>query len=389
MELPFLEDCLGCPLPRCQKGCPLGNGIRDIISFVKQGKETEAATLLHQSNPFPELTSLLCDHQRQCRGNCIRHIKGSGVDFPSLEYAISQSYPYPLGRKPLNGKKIACIGAGIANLTVALILAKGGYEVEVYEKEGFIGGAILTGIPSFRFDKSVLVEIKKRLDSLGVIFHLNTDVDEASFEKIKRTHDHTFLGVGAEKENTAGMTLSGDIIGGLKFLYSLNVENKEQDYIRYKKACVWGGGNVAIDCARSLKRIIDDVSIIYRRGEKEMPASIDEVEEAKKEGIGFNLLCNVKNANIQDGRLKSLTLVNMELGAPDESGRASFKEIENSEFESPCDLLILAIGEKPDLSKFGNVDGVTLVGDCAYGAANVARAIRSGLDEARAFIEKN
>ena len=388
--------CLSCPVPRCEGACPTGNRISTFIALCKQGNEEEAAKVLYSTNPFPEITSLVCDHQRQCQGACIRGIRSNPVSIPDIEYHLS-SYPWPYERKESNGVRVACIGAGIANLSLAVFLLKEGFSVDIYEKEKSLGGAILTGIPGFRFSKDCLSSIYKKMVNLGANFHFGQEIKKEEIASLKEKYDEVVVGVGAEKENLAGQTLSLDVVSGLDLLRDLNVK-QETRYQNYKKAYVWGGGNVALDCARSLKRIIEDTNILYRRSEKEMPGNGKEIEEAKEEGVKFSLLTNLKQLHYdENGKLIGATFVKMGLGEKDASGRASFYEIEGSEFEESFDLFVLAIGEKPDAAFIGShpEDGYELgenlyvVGDARYGARNVASAITDGRRLAGILINKH
>ena len=386
--------CLSCPKPRCEGNCPTGNKISKWIALVKLGKEKEAAELLYQTNPFPEITSLVCDHARQCQGACIRGIKGEPVSIPDIEYHLS-SYSWPYKRKAPRGKKVALVGAGIANLSLAVFLLQEGVEVDIYEKEKELGGAILTGIPSFRFDKSPLASIKDKLTGLGARFFFNEEVNPERLNRLSKEYDNVVLGIGAEKENLAGQDLSESVVSGLKLLHDLNVDKAESHYAKYRKAYVWGGGNVALDCARSLVRIVKDVSILYRRSQVEMPGNAKEIEEAKEEGVTLTLLTNLKELRYDEsGKLLGGTFVRMELGEKDESGRASFHEIPNSEFDEDFDLFVLAIGEKSEISKYGESDGsyllkdnIYVVGDGRYGAKNVASAIADGRNLAEEILK--
>lgn len=379
--------CLSCPKPRCENACPTKNHICSFIVLCKQGKEAEAASLLYQTNPFPEITSLVCDYARQCQGACIRGIKGSPVSIPEIEYHLS-SHPWPYTKKESNGKKIACVGAGIANLSLAVFLLQEGFDVEIFEKEGSLGGAILTGIPNFRLDKTCLSKIYEKMIGLGAVFHFGKEIRKEELPALKNDFDEVVLGIGAEKENLAGQKLSDDVVSGLELLRDLNVEGATPKYEAHKKAYVWGGGNVALDCARSLKRILPDTFILYRRSEKEMPGNGKEIAEAKEEGVKLTLRTNLKELHYdKNGKLCGGTFVKMGLGEPDESGRASFYEIEGSAYEEEFDLFVLAIGEKPDSAYLENNDCL-IVGDAHYGAKNVASAITDGRDVAYQIIEK-
>ncbi|MBQ9457015.1 MAG: FAD-dependent oxidoreductase [Bacilli bacterium] len=388
------QSCLSCPNPRCEGKCPTGNHIRDFIALVKQGKEEEASRVLYSTNPFPELTSQLCDHKRQCQGACVRGIKGNPVAIPQIEFGLS-SHPWPYQRKAANGKTVACIGAGPASLSAAVFLSQEGYAVEIFEREASLGGAILTGIPNWRFPKETLTNIQNKMEGLGIVFHFNRFIPKTEIPTFQQKYDYVILGIGAEVENKAGQTLSQDVVGGLSLLRELNIEQREDAYRSYRRAYVWGGGNVAMDCARSLKRIMGDVAILYRRSEKEMPASEIEVEEAKSEGIAMATLTNLKELRYdENGRLKGGLLVKMELGEPDASGRASFHEIPDSEYEESFDLFVLAIGEKPDAEylaghtgEYPYLDRVYVVGDARYGARNIASAIADGRNLAKKIIE--
>ena len=386
MEKEILEKasyCLSCPLPRCETACPTKNHIRDFIAAVKKQDMAEAAKVLYHTNPFPEFTSLLCDHGRQCQGACIRGLKGEPVSIPQIEKAISEAYPRPyLAGKP-NGKKAALIGAGIANLSCAFFLLQKGWKVDIYEKESSIGGAIRTGIPGFRFDKTPLKKVYEDLVALGAVFHFNSEIKELA--PLVSSYDAVVLSLGASKENFAGITPENGCMGALDFLKDYNEGRlKEEPH----QAIVWGGGNVAMDAARTAKRIYGNTTVLYRRGREQMPANPCEIEEVEKEGVAFRLLENIVAPVYENGNLVGANAVNMELGEPDASGRASFHVIEGSEHFISCDRLIFAIGEKPDPSPFPNLTlgerwatslpKVYVCGDFRYGAANIAKAITDG-----------
>ena len=350
----------------------------------------EAASLLYSTNPFPEWTSSYCDHNRNCRGHCILGLKGEPFDFPSLEHYLSQTYSRPLDVASPNGRKIAIIGAGPAGLSASYFLAKAGFAVEVFEKEKEIGGVLLKGIPTFRYDKKSLPSIRLDLEKMGVKFHLEKEVEEAELLGFCDVYEKIILCIGAEKENTLGYDQYHGVTGGLSLLYDLVALHNDAPYKDKKKAFVWGGGNVAMDCARSLKRLGVPTSIIYRRGKEEMPASIEEIAECEADGVIFQLLTNIKELHVdEEGNLLGATMVKMELGEKDESGRASFHEIPGSEYEETFDLLIPALGEKVILPSCieGN-DHFVLCGDCRYGAKNIASAIKDGRELALSLLEK-
>ena len=393
------DDCLGCLKPRCQTGCPCGNLIRDWIASCKEEDYSKAGKILHDVNPFPELTSLLCDHKRQCQGHCVKGIKGHPVAIPEIEYALSQMTKRDLSKKKPNGKKVALVGAGIANLTAAYFLMKDGFAVEFFEKEPFLGGAIATGIPSFRFDKAPLLAIQNDLVEMGAVFHFSVAVGaKPSLEDLRSSFDFVIVGVGASKNNSVGFSAEKGLVSGLQILREINVADGKEKYGRFKSAIVWGGGNVALDCARSLIRLGGKVTIVYRRSLKEMPASEVEIQEASKEGVEIAFLTNVTDL-IKDEKdaVTGVKLVKMELGEMDSSGRASCHEIPGSEFALSCDLLVSAIGQKVDFTPLSadlkiagghrsNLENVYFSGDCYFGAKNIASCIRDGRECAGEII---
>ena len=383
------NHCLSCLKPLCETGCPAGNHICSYIKAIKNGDLAAAADILYSADPFPELTSRLCDCTRQCQGQCVRGIKGEPVSNQMIERYISDHSERHITTGTPNGRSCALIGAGPACLAAAVDLLQAGYHVEIYEQLNHVGGAVYSGIPSYRFDKKYLDNIQKELSEAGVIFHLSCEVGkDITFAQLEEQFDQILVGIGAAKENTYGLSGEG-CIAGLSLLYDLNVKKAERSYKeKYKSAIVWGGGNVAMDCARSLQRILHDVTVIYRRTEKEMPANLDEIEDAKKEGVKFAFLENIKGLNLdENGRVISASCIKMHLGEPDSSGRARPIETEGSEYILPCELVVPAIGQAVDLSIFSlekteshhtNKGNVFVCGDAYLGPKTVAAAIHDG-----------
>ena len=379
------KRCLGCLRPLCQEGCPNGNHIRDVIAFFKNGQIEEAATLLWETNPFPELTSRLCDYARQCEGHCVRGKAGNPIAIHEIEKEISLRASWRWEVSPDCGKKVAIIGGGIAGMSAALFLRKAGVQVDLFEKENHLGGAIYTGIPRLRFDQKYLDQAIEKVLSSGVNVHLGEKVNT-----LPKDYDAILLCLGASKENFAGMTAMKGYVGSLDLLYDLNVKKDSSPYAKAKNVYIWGGGNVAMDAARSLNALGKNVTVIYRRSRNEMPANASEIDEAEKEGVKFAFLTNVKAMHSdEDGNLSSLDIVKMGLGEKDESGRASFFEIPGSESSLSCDLLVAAIGQKVEVPSFA-IDQTSLyaAGDYHLGPKNVASAIADGRERAKEILEE-
>ncbi|MGN0948806.1 FAD-dependent oxidoreductase [uncultured Megasphaera sp.] len=296
-------------------------------------------------------------------------------------------------------KKIAVIGAGPAGYTAAQELSKAGHAVTIFDKEAALGGAIYTGIPEYRMSKVFLDKVLQGLTAdPNVTLQFNTLIDQAAFAKLRAEYDAVLLAPGAQVENTFGFETGKGIVAGLTLLYDLNIKKNHDAYKKYKKALVWGGGNVAMDCARSLIRILDDVTVIYRRSEEEITANKSEIRDAKKEGVKFDLLRNIKDIKHDDqGNVTGAEILKMELGEPDESGRRSPHPVEGSEYFLPADLVAMAIGQKVDLKVFDenlesgenhhtNEDRVFIAGDAYTGPKTIGSALIEGRAVAKEIL---
>ncbi|MCR5349291.1 MAG: FAD-dependent oxidoreductase [Bacilli bacterium] len=382
------KACLTCLNARCHEACPCGNEIPSIIAAVKRGDIASAKETLNLTNPFPELTSLLCDHERQCRGHCIRGIKGTPVDFPAIERYLANDRPAAFDEPhDYCNPKVAIVGAGPAGLSAAYYLRHAGATIDIFEKREGIGGAIYHGIPSFRFDKSCLDNIRDRLE-LGLGMSINRDeIDDGMLRRLSRDYDYVLLAVGAEKSRRLDCPKVPNISDALELLEDMNLKDDDHGLCDGKNVYVMGGGNVAMDVSRSLVRRGAKVTLIYRRNEESMPAQKREIQEAKDDGVIFQTQTNATAFHLNDdGFLDSMTLVDMGLGEKDESGRPSFFVVEGSERVVACDAFVMAIGETSAASELfpslPELPNVRLVGDCRYGAKNVASAIKDGREAA-------
>ncbi|MBR2595232.1 MAG: FAD-dependent oxidoreductase [Solobacterium sp.] len=295
-------------------------------------------------------------------------------------------------------RRIAVIGAGPAGYTAAKELLQAGFAVDLFDKEKEIGGAVYTGIPDFRMPKTFLQKEYDTLKELGAGLYLSEPVDREKFTELQKEHDGILCAIGAQVENTFGFETGSGLEAGLTLLYDLNILHKAEAYGGYRKALVWGGGNVAMDCARSLIRLVPEVTVVYRRSEKEMPASAKEINDAKKEGVQFAFLTNIREiVRDEAGRVKAAQVIRMRLGEPDESGRASFHEIPGSEEIMPADLIIMAIGQKVDFTPLAedlsiaaghetNISHVWTAGDAWTGPKTIGAAVQDGRAAAKEII---
>ena len=358
------ERCLNCRNPKCVVGCPVSIQINEFIHEVKEGNIEKAAEVIARSSALPAVCGRVCPQETQCEGVCIRGIKGEPVAIGKLErfvadWAREHGYQAAKAGQP-NGKKVAVIGAGPSGLTCAGDLAKLGYDVTIFEAFHEPGGVLQYGIPEFRLPKTKVVgpEIEN-VKKLGVKILTNVfvgrsiTVDELLNEE---GFDAVFLGTGAglpKFMNIPGETANG-VFSANEFLTRNNLmkayrEDADTPMKVGKKVVVVGGGNVAMDAARTALRLGAEVHVVYRRSEEELPARKEEVHHAKEEGIIFDLLQNpVEILTDENDWVTGVKIVKMELGEPDASGRRRPIEIPNSEYTMDCDTVIMSLGTSPN-----------------------------------------
>jgi glutamate synthase (NADPH/NADH) small chain len=418
--------CLNCKNPKCVEGCPVHINIPGFIEQIKAGDFKKAYDVISESSSLPAVCGRVCPQETQCEQRCIRGIKGEAVSIGKLE-RFTADWAKENGVKPTpaaekNDHKVAVIGAGPAGLTCAGDLAKLGYDVTIYEALHKAGGVLAYGIPEFRLPKDKVVEKEiENVRSLGVKIETDavigqaTTVDELMNEE---GFEAVFIGSGAGLPrfmNIPGETALG-VFSANEFLTRNNLMKAyRDDYYtpihRGKKVVVVGGGNVAMDAARTALRLGAEVHIVYRRSEEELPARREEVHHAKEEGIIFDLLTNPVEI-IEDeetGWVKAVKCIRMELGEPDASGRRSPVEIKGSEFIIDCDTVIMSLGTSPnplissttvglDINKRKCIiadeengkttkEGVFAGGDAVTGAATVILAMGAGKAAAKGIDE--
>ncbi len=417
--------CLNCKNAQCMKGCPVSINIPGFIQQIKEGNIEEAYNIISQSSALPAVCGRVCPQETQCEGKCIRGIKGEAVAIGKLERFVAD-YAMEHGLKPKkekesNGIKVAVIGSGPSGLTCAGDLAKLGYEVTIFEALHQAGGVLVYGIPEFRLPKDrVVAKEIENVKALGVKIETNVVVGRSvTIDELmeKEGFRAVFIGSGAGLPrfmNIPGETLNG-VFSANEYLTRSNLMKSFRDdsttpFMKSKKVAVVGGGNVAMDAARTALRLGAEVHIVYRRGEEELPARVEEVHHAKEEGIIFDLLTNpVEIIGDDKGWVKAIKCVKMELGEPDESGRRSPVEVKGSEFEIEVDTVIMSLGTSPnplismttkglDTNKRKCIvaeentgktsrEGVYAGGDAVTGAATVILAMGAGKEAAKAIDE--
>ena len=358
------ERCLNCKNAKCIAGCPVSINIPAFIQEVKAGNIEEAAKVIALSSALPAVCGRVCPQESQCEGQCVRGIKGEAVSIGKLERFVAdwsrEHGLVPAAPEKTNGKKVAVIGSGPAGLTCAGDLAKLGYEVTIFEALHEPGGVLTYGIPEFRLPKQKVVakEIEK-VKELGVKFETNvvigksTTIDQLMEEE---GFEAVFIGSGAGLPMFMGIPgeNANEVFSANEYLTRSNLmkafrEDYDTPIAAGKKVAVVGGGNVAMDAARTALRLGAEVHIVYRRSEAELPARAEEVHHAKEEGIIFDLLTNPKKINVDEkGNITSMTVVKMELGEPDASGRRRPVEIEGSEYDIEVDTVIMSLGTSPN-----------------------------------------
>ncbi len=356
--------CLNCKNAQCVKGCPVSIDIPGFVSQVKEGNFEEAYHIISKSSALPAVCGRVCPQESQCEGKCIRGIKGEAVSIGKMERFVADwarengIKPQPAAEK--KGHKVAVIGSGPAGLTCAGDLAKMGYDVTIFEALHEAGGVLIYGIPEFRLpkDKVVAKEIEN-VKALGVKIETNVVIGKAgTIDELMEEEgfEAVFIGSGAGLPRFMGIPgeQANGVFSANEFLTRNNLMKAFKDeydtpIMRGKKVAVVGGGNVAMDAARTALRLGAEVHIVYRRSESELPARVEEVHHAKEEGIIFDLLTNPTEILVdENGWVKGMTCIRMELGEPDESGRRSPVEVPGSEFELELDTVIMSLGTSPN-----------------------------------------
>lgn len=407
--------CINCKNPLCVQGCPVSIDIPAFIQKIKEGDMKEAGKIIAKYSNLPAVCGRVCPQETQCEGKCILGIKGEPVSIGKLErfvgdWVIANGIEYEIKEK--NNKKVAVIGGGPAGLTAAGDLAKMGYDVTIYEALHKLGGVLSYGIPEFRLPKEKVVDKEiENLYKLGVKVVTNAIVGRTfTIDELldRKGFSAVFIGSGAGLPrfmNIPGENYNG-VISANEFLTRVNLMGaNKSDYATPikigKRVIVVGGGNVAMDAARTAKRLGADTTVVYRRGEAELPARREEVEHAKEEGIKFHFLVSpIEVIGDEKGWIKEIRCIRMELGEPDESGRAKFSPIENSEFIIEGETVIMSLGTSPNpliasttenlkINRWKGIEadeetgrtsreGVFAGGDAVTGAATVILAMEAG-----------
>ncbi|MCI8378136.1 MAG: NADPH-dependent glutamate synthase [Lachnospiraceae bacterium] len=356
--------CLQCKNPQCVKGCPVNIDIPGFIKEIAEGNTAEAYQVISRYSALPAVCGRVCPQESQCEAKCIRGIKGDAVSIGKLERFAADTAREegikPQKAESLNGKKVAVIGSGPAGLTCAGDLAKLGYDVTIFEALHKAGGVLSYGIPEFRLPKTKVVDAEiGNVKSLGVKIETNvvigkaTTIDELLDEE---GFDAVFIGSGAglpkfmgiPGENANGVFSANEYLTRSNLMQAFD-DSYATPIIAGKKVAVVGGGNVAMDAARTALRLGAEVHIVYRRSEEELPARVEEVHHAKEEGIIFDLLTNPVEIHTDgEGNVTGMTCIRMELGEPDDSGRRRPVEVPGSEFTLEVDTVIMSLGTSPN-----------------------------------------
>ena len=414
------ERCLHCKIPKCVEGCPVNIMIPEFIAALKEDDVRKAYDIISETSSLPAICGRVCPQEKQCEAKCVKGIKGDSIAIGSLERyvadeAIKNNFT-TLIKVPKNHKKVAIVGSGPAGLTCAGDLAKAGFDVTVFEVLHKAGGVLTYGIPEFRLPKSIVENQVKSLKKLGVVIRTNIPIGNAvTLNYLQKEYDAVFLGTGAglpkfmgiEGEDASGVFSANEILTRINLMGGFKEDSKTP--IKHAKtAYVIGGGNVAMDAVRSLKRLGIDAHIMYRRGEEELPARKMEVRHAKEEGIVFDLLKNpVKILVDEQNNVTGMEIVDMELTEPGEDGRRSVKEIPGSKHEVKCDMVVMALGTGPNHEALKessivlternliqvegtktSLDNVYAGGDAVTGAATVILAMEAGKKAAKEIIER-
>jgi glutamate synthase (NADPH/NADH) small chain len=422
-QLALLEAdrCLQCKDPRCVKGCPVGVNIPRFIDLLAKGKVAEAAQSLLCDNALPAITGRVCPQETQCEVECVRTGKGLPVGIGYLERYVAdwaRANPAPPSpQTPSSGKSVAIIGSGPSGLTAAGELVRLGHDVTIYEALHKPGGVLVYGIPEFRLPKKIVAQEIERLQQAGVKIECNVIVGRTyTLPELSQRFDAVYIANGAglpifmnvPGENLKGVYSANEYLTRINLMLAYQFPNADTPVIHGQRVAVIGGGNVAMDAVRTAKRIgAREAMIVYRRTREELPARFEEIHHAEEEGVQFNFLTAPVEVIGNDKRwVTGLKCTRMKLGSPDASGRARPEPVPGMEFVLPCDVVVVAIGNRanplltatcPDLklNPHGNIlvdeqgmtsiPGVFAGGDIVRGAATVILAMGDGKRAAKSI----
>ena len=406
----ILKKCKGCINKPCQKGCPLNNNTTDFIKLMKEEKYKEAYELLCETTVLSPVCGRICPHEKQCQGSCIGRFKDNTVQIGTLEaylgdLSINNNWKIPMKTNVKLNKKIAVVGGGPSGLTCSAFLAKEGFEVTIYEKHNSLGGILKRGIPEFRLGKEVLDKTIGKILELGIKVEYNKELGkDFTLEELEKKYDAIFLSFG--KNISSKMEIEGEKLEGV---YGANelLEYRNFPDFKDKKVAVIGGGNVAMDAARTAKFLgAKEVKIIYRRSKEEMPAEEKEIKDAIKEGIEFLFTTNILKV-LGENKVEKIECIKTKLVQKEGEDRKYPVNIEDSNFYLDADYVLMAVGSKVEenlvktLNLKTNKNGTILIdennrtsrnkvfagGDLANEKQTVAWASRSGRNAAESIIK--
>ena len=422
MAMEEAKRCLQCKKPKCVEGCPVNIHIPEFIAKVAEGDFQAAYEIVTSTNALPALSGRVCPQESQCESKCVRGVKGEPVAIGRLERFVADWYRENVNAMPKkpasNGIKVAVVGSGPAGLTCAAELAKKGYEVTIFEALHTAGGVLVYGIPEFRLPKAIVANEVRKLQAMGVTVMTDMVIGKVlSIDELFEEMGFKAVFVGSGAGLPMFMHIPGEALRGVysanEYLTRVNLmkayeEPSDTPIIVSKAVAIVGGGNVAMDAARCAKRLGAEVYIVYRRGMEELPARKEEVEHAEEEGIVFKTLTNpVAILPDDQGFVRAIRCIQMELGEPDASGRRRPIEVPGSEFEMEVNSVIMSLGTSPnplirsttpglETNKHGCIvtsgddgdtsrEGVYAGGDAVTGAATVIKAMGAGKAAAKAI----